>query len=459
MTNCVICHEVIDTNIDNIIHCGNDKCEFISRTMFIDDNYIYDYVNKNYHETIFLLNTVKYSINNKKSYSPCPIFYNIMSENEVLIEIYKIFNILNIKNLVDDILKLKNDKNIFDKYGIITYGVIKFTIKSNLITIKKKQIFNIDNITTFEVEHFQYNINTFNKQKENEGSNYFFHGSVNYNWYSIMMNGIKNYSNTPNMTNGNAYGSGVYLSNTIQISLNYCKSKNINSIIGIFEVIGDYNKYKKTDVTFVVPDDTQLKLKYIITFKNTNINGKIYDIINTHFNKNVVIHKQTQKLFFNNLSSKRIMIEYQKISKLEPKDTGLTFEIDENNLNIWNVYINDFDKKSQLYKDMTSLNIKYIHMEIRFNDQFPIKPPFVRIINPRFVFKTGHITIGGSICMELLTNQGWSPANSIENLMINIKSLILDGEGIIDKKNYKHNYSYEESQDAFKRMLLTHGWE
>lgn len=35
-------------------------------------------------------------------------------------------------------------------------------------------------------------------------------------------------------------------------------------------------------------------------------------------------------------------------------------------------------------------------------------PPFVRVVRPRFQFRTGHVTIGGSICMELLTLSGWN---------------------------------------------------
>ena len=30
------------------------------------------------------------------------------------------------------------------------------------------------------------------------------------------------------------------------------------------------------------------------------------------------------------------------------------------------------------------------------------------------VFVSGHVTIGGSICMQMLTRSGWSPSNDIE---------------------------------------------
>ena len=34
----------------------------------------------------------------------------------------------------------------------------------------------------------------------------------------------------------------------------------------------------------------------------------------------------------------------------------------------------------------------------------------MRVIRPRFAFHTGHVTVGGSICIELLTSSGWCAA-------------------------------------------------
>ena len=79
-------------------------------------------------------------------------------------------------------------------------------------------------------------------------------------------------------------------------------------------------------------------------------------------------------------------------------------------------------------------------MEMKFPKDYPMNPPFVRVIRPRFKFLTGvcsfvslpircvslpircvslsmpsgHITVGGSICMQMLTRSGWSPSNDIE---------------------------------------------
>ena len=49
-----------------------------------------------------------------------------------------------------------------------------------------------------------------------------------------------------------------------------------------------------------------------------------------------------------------------------------------------------------------------VKLEVRFDGGFPSSPPFVRVITPRFAFHTGHVTIGGSICMAELTSSGWN---------------------------------------------------
>ena len=55
-----------------------------------------------------------------------------------------------------------------------------------------------------------------------------------------------------------------------------------------------------------------------------------------------------------------------------------------------------------------------ILLSVRFPSSFPTAPPYVRVIRPRFVFRTGHVTIGGSICTEMLTNQGYRARNRTE---------------------------------------------
>ncbi len=62
---------------------------------------------------------------------------------------------------------------------------------------------------------------------------------------------------------------------------------------------------------------------------------------------------------------------------------------------------------------MAKLKVDHILMEVSFPPSYPFAPPFCRVIRPRFRFMTGHITIGGSVCTELLTQSGWVPQTTM----------------------------------------------
>ena len=48
--------------------------------------------------------------------------------------------------------------------------------------------------------------------------------------------------------------------------------------------------------------------------------------------------------------------------------------------------------------------LDHVRLTMKFKDDYPFTPPFVRIVYPRFKRQTGYI-IDGAFCMELLTNQ------------------------------------------------------
>jgi len=122
-----------------------------------------------------------------------------------------------------------------------------------------------------------------------------------------------------------------------------------------------------------------------------------------------------------------------------------------------------FDEKSDLGKDMKEFKKKtkqeFILLELRFSKDYPFAPPFVRVVSPRFAFRTGHVTVGGSICMELLTNSGWNSTNDIESILIQIRAEMTGGGARLDA-GMDNNYAYSESEawDAFYRAARTHGW-
>jgi ubiquitin-conjugating enzyme E2 Q len=62
----------------------------------------------------------------------------------------------------------------------------------------------------------------------------------------------------------------------------------------------------------------------------------------------------------------------------------------------WTPLANDLDKYAAKYNKEPA-----ILLELSFPRRFPSSPPFARVIRPRFAFHTGHVTVGGSICVEV----------------------------------------------------------
>ena len=91
-----------------------------------------------------------------------------------------------------------------------------------------------------------------------------------------------------------------------------------------------------------------------------------------------------------------------------------------------------FERSTPLGKDLAKVPGKRIVLQVSFSSDYPTQPPYVRVIRPRFAFRTGHVTIGGSICTEMLTNQGWSPTMTMESVLQSIRVNMLEGGARLD---------------------------
>ncbi|KAK7457902.1 hypothetical protein VKT23_010249 [Stygiomarasmius scandens] len=135
------------------------------------------------------------------------------------------------------------------------------------------------------------------------------------------------------------------------------------------------------------------------------------------------------------------------------------------NLFQWIVEMHSFDESIPIAKDMKREKINSIIFEIRFPPDFPLSPPFFRIITPRFLpfihGGGGHVTGGGSICMDLLTASGWLPSYSIPAIIMQIKLAIsnLDPRPARLASNWTQNYGVSEALAGYKRAAATHQWQ
>ena len=289
-----------------------------------------------------------------------------------------------------------------------------------------------------------------------------------------MRNGIKIGSKSKYFLNGAAHGTGIYLSNDINVSLGYSQTSNYKiegdrqtdrqMILAIFEVV-DNPKWHKSGSVFVVDDENSLVLRYLLVFKDAYnpISHGIFNAINIKLNNGGIkaLEKEKKEMETKNITTihnKRLMKEYQNIMKQSQDSLGFQIKlVEEDKLDKWMVYVTN-PENPKLVSQMHRLGIQAIEIEITFKPNYPIAPPFIRVVYPHFKFHSGHITVGGSLCMEMLTNQGWSPTFNVENVITQIKLAISEGGGEIDEVNYKKRYTMDEAVDSFKRVLASHGW-
>jgi len=165
----------------------------------------------------------------------------------------------------------------------------------------------------------------------------------------------------------------------------------------------------------------------------------------------------------------RLINDLKNLRKQKPESLGFSADpvVEKKsgmeNLYHWHIKLFGIDSSSPLYKDVQEFKKKtgydHILLEMRFSKDYPHVPPFVRVVRPRFQFRTGHVTLGGSICMELLTNSGWNATNDIESILIQITAELVSGGARLDGGG-GHNYEYSEQEawEAFYRAASTHGW-
>jgi len=136
------------------------------------------------------------------------------------------------------------------------------------------------------------------------------------------------------------------------------------------------------------------------------------------------------------------------------------------NLYEWEVRLFDFE--GNLAKDLKEYQKKsgkgYITINMKFSKDYPAKPPFIRIVEPRFQFRTAHVTLGGAVCMEVLTLTGWKPILDVLSVILMLRAEIgaPDANARLALENDQYSgFAYNEQQawEAFYRAAGNHGWD
>lgn len=332
---------------------------------------------------------------------------------------------ISINELYNIIKNCQNDNEIINKININYYAFIKYLILSNNFNLKLEVIHQIKkdkleygkDIICFEILHNIIKKNKFDTNKPQ----FLYHGSNIYNWYSIMRNGLKNCSGTSLMANGAAYGNGIYFSDSAQMSNSY--SRNIGTseirVIGIAQIL-DKEKYHKGGNVFVIPDEDNVLLKYLIVVPSSG-SKYLNEFCNfIHNRESEIINSNGNML---NIVIKRLTKEYNSIKdKYE-----INIEQKNNNI-IWNVIF-----KKQNFN---------IYLSIIFGSSFPHDPPFIMINKPTINCKNNDgIYNNGIIFVKNITPKFWNPKNKILDILNEIKDIIDNNQITINNNN---NYDYDQ---------------
>ena len=87
----------------------------------------------------------------------------------------------------------------------------------------------------------------------------------------------------------------------------------------------------------------------------------------------------------------------------------------------------------------------------------------MRVVYP--IISGGYVLIGGAICMELLTKQGWSSAYTVEAVIMQISATLVKGKARIQFQTSggggkvcsgQGQYSLARAQQSFKSLVQIH---
>ncbi|QKF94397.1 bifunctional polyADP-ribose polymerase and ubiquitin-conjugating enzyme E2 domain protein [Fadolivirus algeromassiliense] len=474
---CIVCHNKLDFQSDSFVTCGGEECLYRYEELIVG-NQVIDKFRQDEDMCKFLLESAIDAVKCERKYDifePFPTHFMKFTGDTIKrgnLSKLEGKNYDNAKDF-DKIDKLiynfdpekmpiylnlcKTDQELADKIGKDLYIFIRFVLLSCKVDIIKN-----DDMLGLKSDKFKIYKIVHPIDKEDEfkkiavtNAHFLFHGSRWCNWYSILRNGLKNCSHSKLMTAGAAHGSGIYLSDDINVSYGYGISGN-KSIVGVFELV-DKQKYHKGGAVYVCDNEKMLIQRYLLIIPNSHKYDFFKDI-NSIFNKTIYEEKLNSTVKYNKKSIAKIIREYQQIMKSNPDKLGFRIDVNPDYPFVWKIFICNLDNEHLIAQDMKKFNIKEIELEIRFPDNYPFSPPFLRVVSPRFMHLTGHITVNGSFCNELLTEKGWSPSYTVESIITSLMSEIIEGGGRIDPQKYKIPYGYEEAKSDFIRVAKSHGW-
>lgn len=299
---CVLCDNphIFNTDMINRTVCIRPLCCFSYQQLGVAKDII-NVLSSSIDVIDLLIKFTKSTIKSSRRdiiFDPFPTITDDEDPNKLILDpnnpdYEKCSNILsNLPNNIKDIIN--QDMNDFSEIqnflSTDCYNVLKWIISSNRSHIVKLNPGEyIKTLNTTE----QYLMlsqppekeQKFKELKEQYGSTFVFHGSPFINWHAIVRKGLKNASGTKLQINGAAYGNGIYLSTSFQLSFGYSKGNRYSTVnnsstnnddnddnyvcIAICEVID--HEIKKSGSIWVIADEDKVCTRFLLVYpKNQN---------------------------------------------------------------------------------------------------------------------------------------------------------------------------------------------
>jgi len=383
-----------------ITHCESIECvkKFYH---LVTDNRVCELYLQDTRVFMFLLNVFVSGLSHPKAsstFKPLPFMTNINTLDDLKKTIPEELQTQNNFKLLDILAECSNDLELYSKLNSSStfYCLLKNAISNNYFSMSSRENVIADSSVVFI--HINYSAEIENKFQQNY---YLFHGSSMYSWYPIIKNGLKVMSGTALQANGAAYGKGIYFSDSFHFSLGYSQRNVENnlmdtSVVGVFEILEEPSKYKKSSGIFVIADDTILLLRSLVI---TKPNSKIPADITNYFIKDVPLQKKINKLSLGMLKNKRLGLEYKKLSDI--------------------TFIKDINIIDQFAWEISFTNIKNYDIKIRIEfSNYPISAPIIKLLTPIKI--PGLVDKNNNILLQLTNPANWKITNNLVEINSNL---------------------------------------
>ncbi|KAJ0248004.1 hypothetical protein HA466_0163760 [Hirschfeldia incana] len=136
---------------------------------------------------------------------------------------------------------------------------------------------------------------------------------------------------------------------------------------------------------------------------------------------------------------KRLMRDFKRLHRDPP--AGVSGAPRDNDIMLWNAVI--------FGPDDTPWDGGTFKLSLQFSEDYPNKPLTVRFVSRMF---HPNILADGSICLDILQNQYWSPIYDVSAILISIQSLLCD-PNTDSSANWEAARMYSESKREYNRRV------